>query len=125
MIGAAVQIQTQGEQLEPVGSIVISQSNNIPLSANTAVLGEYGALGRNPAGPEGTCAFVESMLTVPVEKPLSPDGISKCGSSRTEIDHNVNGKGGNVPLTFLVPLQQIIFSKFSLLSIVEILVICL
>ncbi|XP_012703636.1 B3 domain-containing protein Os02g0598200 isoform X1 [Setaria italica] len=96
--GAAVQIQTQGEQLEPVGSIVISQSNNIPLSANTAVLGEYGALGRNPAGPEGTCAFVESMLTVPVEKPLSPDGISKCGSSRTEIDHNVNGKGTIVQL---------------------------
>ncbi|CAN6244998.1 unnamed protein product [Urochloa humidicola] len=85
--GASVQIETQGEQLEPGGSIVNSQRNNIP-----------GALGLNPAGPEGTCAFVESMLTVPVEKPLSPDGKSKCGSSRTEIDHNVNGKGAIVQL---------------------------
>ncbi|CAN6252199.1 unnamed protein product [Urochloa humidicola] len=95
--GASVQIETQGEQLEPVGSIVNSQRNNIPVSANTVVLGKYGAQ-LNPAGPEGTCAFVESMLTVPVETPLSPDGKSKCGSSRTEIDHNVNGKGTIVQL---------------------------
>lgn len=125
LIGAAFQNQTQGEQLETVGSIVNSQSINIPMSAITEVLGKNGALGRNDAGPEGTCAIIEPMLTVPIEKPLSHDGISKCGSSRSEIDHNVNGKGGNVPLNFLVPLQQIIFLKFSWLSIVEILVICL
>ncbi|CAN6279088.1 unnamed protein product [Urochloa humidicola] len=96
--GASVQIETQGEQLEPMGSIVNSQRKNIPVSANTVVPAKYGALGLNPAGPEGTCALVESMLTVPAEKPLSPDGISKCGSSRTEIDHNVNGKGTIVQL---------------------------
>ncbi|CAL5057315.1 unnamed protein product [Urochloa decumbens] len=91
--GASVQIETQGEQLEPVGSIANSQRNNIPVSANTVVLGEYDAMGLNRVGPEGIGAFVESVLTVPVEEPLGPDGISKCGSSRTEINHNVNGKG--------------------------------
>ncbi|CAL4886888.1 unnamed protein product [Urochloa decumbens] len=96
--GASVQIETQGEQLEPMGSIVNSQRNNIPVSANTVVPGEYDAMGLNPVGPEGICAFVKSALTVPVEEPLSPDGISKCGSSRTEINHNVNGKGTIVQL---------------------------
>lgn len=105
MIGVSIQIEARGEQLEPVGSIVNNRRNNIPVNTNTVVLGNYGALGLNPAGPEGTCAFGEPILTVPVEKPPSPDGISTCGSSRTEIDHNVNGEGGNVLLTFLVPLS--------------------
>ncbi|RLN07171.1 B3 domain-containing protein [Panicum miliaceum] len=96
--GAAVQIETQGEQLEPVGSIVNSQRNNIPMSVNAVVPGKYSAIGLNPVGPEVTCAFVEPMLTVPVEKPSSPDEISKYESSRTEIDHNVNGKGTIVQL---------------------------
>ncbi|OEL26712.1 B3 domain-containing protein [Dichanthelium oligosanthes] len=104
--GASVQIERPGEQLEPVGSIVNSQRNNIPVSVYTVVPGKYSALGLNPVGPEGTCAFVESMLIVPIEKPSSPDGISKIGSNRTEIDHNVNGKGGNVLFNFL---QQIFF----------------
>ncbi|RLM81033.1 B3 domain-containing protein [Panicum miliaceum] len=96
--GAAIQIETQGEQLEHMGSIVNSQRNNIPVSANAVVPGKYRAIGLNPVGPEVTCAIVEPMLTVPVEKPSSPDEISKYESSRTEIDHNVNGKGTIVQL---------------------------
>jgi hypothetical protein len=83
-----------------VGSIVNSQRNNIPVSANAVVPGKYSAIGLNPVGPEVTCAIVEPMLTVPVEKPSSPDEISKYESSRTEIDHNVNGKGGNLLFNF-------------------------
>jgi hypothetical protein len=75
-----------------VGSIVNSQRNNIPVSANAVVPGKYSAIGLNPV--------VEPMLTVPVEKPSSPDEISKYESSRTEIDHNVNGKGGNLLFNF-------------------------
>ncbi|XP_062219537.1 B3 domain-containing protein Os02g0598200-like isoform X1 [Phragmites australis] len=96
--GAAVQLQTKKEQLKTVGSIVNSQRNNIPACANPVVAGNHGAIGLNPVGSEGTCAFVESVLTMPVEKSSSPDRISKCGSSRTEIDHNADGKGSTVQL---------------------------
>ena len=99
-IGAAVQIETQGEQLKPVGSIVNSQSNNIPVSANAVVPGKYSAIGLNPVGPEVTRTFAEPMLTVPIEKASTPDEISKYGSSKTEIDHNVSGQGGILLFNF-------------------------
>ena len=108
-IGAAVQIETQGEQLEPVGSIVNSQRNNIPLSVNAVVPDKYSAIGLNPVGPEVTRSFVEPMFTVPIEKASTPVEISKNGSSKTQIDHDVNEKGGIYSLTSLVPLQPISF----------------
>ncbi|KAJ1279822.1 hypothetical protein BS78_04G185300 [Paspalum vaginatum] len=91
--GASVQLETKGEQLESLGNIVNSQTNNNPPCLNPIVLVNCGALGLNPPGSEGTCGFVKSRFTVPTEKSMSPDGVSKCGSSRIEIEHTVNGKG--------------------------------
>ncbi|WVZ74737.1 hypothetical protein U9M48_022886 [Paspalum notatum var. saurae] len=91
--GDSVQLETKGGQLESLGNIVNSQKNNNPPCLNPIVLVNCGALGLNPPGSEGTCGFVESRFTVPTEKSMSPDGVSKCGSSRIEIEHTVNGEG--------------------------------
>jgi hypothetical protein len=98
--GASVLLEAKGERLEPMGSIVHSQSNNAPLCANPVVPGKDGATGLTPIGSEGSCAFIESMFIGPIEKTSSPDEISKCSSSMIEIEHNVNEKGGDVLLTF-------------------------
>lgn len=84
--GASVLLEAKGERLEPMGSIVHSQSNNAPLCANPVVPGKDGATGL--------------MFIGPIEKTSSPDEISKCSSSMIEIEHNVNEKGGDVLLTF-------------------------
>jgi hypothetical protein len=106
-----------------MGSIVHSQSNNVWLSANPVVAGKYAALGLNPSRSEGSCAFIESMLTGSIEKTSSPDEISKCKNSMMETEHNVNGKGGGVLFNFLVSLQLFFFSKISWLFIVDIIVV--
>ncbi|OQU85252.1 hypothetical protein SORBI_3004G204000 [Sorghum bicolor] len=78
--GASVLLEAKGERLEPMGSIVHSQSNNAPLCANPVVPG-------------------------PIEKTSSPDEISKCSSSMIEIEHNVNEKG--TPVQFETQMDQV------------------
>ncbi|CAD6250442.1 unnamed protein product [Miscanthus lutarioriparius] len=103
--GASVLLEAKGEGLEPMGSIVHSLSNNVPLCANPVVPGKDGAPGLTPIGSEGSCAFIESMFTGPIEKTSSPDEISKCSSSTKEIEHNVNGKGTTVQ--FEIQMDQV------------------
>ncbi|AQK72344.1 B3 domain-containing protein [Zea mays] len=91
---------------KPMGSIVHSQSNNVWLSANPVVAGKYAALGLNPSRSEGSCAFIESMLTGSIEKTSSPDEISKCKNSMMETAHNVNGKGGGTTAQFETKMDQ-------------------
>ncbi|KAL6650183.1 hypothetical protein ACP70R_009108 [Stipagrostis hirtigluma subsp. patula] len=91
--GAVVQLHTKEEQSGPVGGSVSGQSNNNLGRANYVSAGNCGAMGLDVVGSEGTCACVESMLTMPVEKLSSHDKVSKCGSSSPEIDHHVEVKG--------------------------------
>ncbi|TVU29390.1 hypothetical protein EJB05_20954 [Eragrostis curvula] len=91
--GTVVQLQTKKEQLDTVGSIVNAPGNNNLVCANLIVACNSGPIELNPARSESTFALVESQPTMPIKCPSSPDRISNFGSSRTEVNDNVNGEG--------------------------------
>ncbi|KAL6634656.1 hypothetical protein ACP70R_027327 [Stipagrostis hirtigluma subsp. patula] len=64
---------------------------------DSKLVDNYGAIGQNPIRKSlssgCTSAYVKPIFIVPFQNPSSPDRVSKCEHSGTEINHNSNRQG--------------------------------